>query len=107
LLHWQFSPPAPAIRDTEIVAADNSFVQNPALFTDYVIVIANQTSTPTNTPGPLMVGHITWQGRPAPPDTRQQVPVSVRLSLGSNQINYSDISTDQYGFFTVTVGSLP
>src|SRR5205814_3451691 len=39
VLHWQFSPPAPPIRDTEIVALDGTLIQNPALFTDYVINI--------------------------------------------------------------------
>ncbi len=107
LLHWQFTPPAPPIRDTEIIITSGELVQNPALFTDYVINIANQTSTSTSTPVGLMVGHVTWQGRPAQPNTRQQVPISVSLSLGATHVNYAGVNTDANGFFTVTVGSLP
>src|SRR5207248_10805006 len=35
VLHWQFSPPAPATRDTEIVDLNGDQVQNPTLFVDY------------------------------------------------------------------------
>ena len=53
-LHWQFSPPAPATRDTEIVTLAGELVHNPALFTDYAINVfsPNGTSTPTNTAVP-------------------------------------------------------
>ncbi len=107
LLHWQFTPPAPATRDTEIITANGALVHDPALFTDYVINIVDPTSTPTVVPDELMVGHVTWQGRPAQPNVRQQVPISVSLSLGNTQVDYAGINTDANGFFTVTVGGLP
>ncbi len=106
LLHWQFTPPAPATRDTEIVAANGALVHNPALFTDYVINIVAPTGTPTTTPDQLIVGHVTWQGRPAQPNVRQQVPISVSLSLGDTQVDYAGINTDANGLFTVAVGGL-
>ncbi len=106
-LHWQFSPPAPALRGSDILAPVAEPVQNPALYADYVINIAVPTSTPTGTPTGLMVGHVTWQGRPPQPNARQQVPISMSLALGSTQVNYTGIATDPNGFFTVTVGSVP
>ncbi len=52
ILHWEFSPPAHANRDTEIVVADGSQVRNSALFTDYTFCVGAPGScgpTPTNT----------------------------------------------------------
>src|SRR5213079_1821417 len=49
VLHWQFSPPAPPTRDTELVAFDGSLVHDPALFADYIINIQGVGGTPTNT----------------------------------------------------------
>lgn len=109
LLHWQFTPPAPVARDTEIIVASGDIVSDRTLFTDYVINIANQTSTPTvtSTPARLVVGHVNWQGRPPQPSTRQQVPISLSLSLESTSVNYLGVNTDANGYFTVTTGSLP
>ena len=47
--HWQFSPPAPRTRDTEIVIITSQLVENPALYSDYEINIAGPTYTPTPT----------------------------------------------------------
>ncbi len=66
------------------------------------------TSTPTRTPtaAPVLVGHVTWQGRPAQPNALQQVPVTLTLKLGTTEVNYATQTTDANGFFTVSVGSL-
>src|SRR5205823_9760612 len=54
-IHWQFSPPDPITRDSEIVDIHSEVVSNPALFTDYVLTIVGApvaTVTNTNTPVP-------------------------------------------------------
>src|SRR5205823_2244911 len=54
-IHWQFSPPAPITRDSEVVDVNANVVSNPALFTDYVLTIIGTpipTITPTDTPTP-------------------------------------------------------
>src|SRR3954447_8631777 len=48
-LQWQFSPPAPSIRDTEIIDISSQSIENPALFVDYVIHVNAPTATPTVT----------------------------------------------------------
>jgi photosystem II stability/assembly factor-like uncharacterized protein len=67
-----------------------------------------RTSTPTSTstPGSLLIGHVTWQGRPAPPNSRLQVPVTLTLKSGATEVNYEPQYTDPYGFFTVTVSGM-
>lgn len=54
---------------------------------------------------PALVGHVIWQGRPAQPDWRQSLPITVTLR-SSNTGTYFDYgtTTDQDGFFTLTVG---
>jgi hypothetical protein len=51
-LHWQFFPPDPMTRDTEIVNDNSVVVNNRACYVDYVINIiqGTATNTPTNTP---------------------------------------------------------
>ena len=95
-LHWQFAPPDPVTRDTEIINENGDFIHNRSLFTDYVINITN----------PVLTGHVTWQGRPAQPDTLQEVPITLTLKQGTTEINYPAVTTDNRGFFTVSVGSL-
>jgi hypothetical protein len=68
------------------------------------------TSTPTITPPaatPVLVGHVNWQGRPAQPNTLQQLPITLTLKLGTTEINYSAQTTTASGNFTVSVGGLP
>src|SRR5205814_3845815 len=66
--------------------------------------------TPTDTPTPqtLLVGHVTWQGRPAQPNPLQALPISLtlRLSGGGPDNEYTGLTTDASGFFTVNVGNL-
>jgi hypothetical protein len=64
------------------------------------------TSTGTPTAGALLVGHVTWQGRPAQPSVLQQLPVTLTLKLGTTEVDYPAQNTDASGFFTVPVGSL-
>ncbi len=70
------------------------------------------TNTPTNTPtavptsGAVLVSHVDWQGHPAQPDPLQQMPVTITLKTGTTEINYTGLTTDASGFFTVPVGSL-
>jgi hypothetical protein len=57
----------------------------------------------------LLVGHITWQGRPPQPNALQALPISLtlRLSAGGPDNEYTGLTTDASGFFTVSVGILP
>src|SRR5438874_7789406 len=112
VLHWQFHPPDPITRDTEIVDHDSNLVHDPALFTDYVINVEGApTSTPTDTPTPVRVmrGHVTWEGRPAQPNPLQQLPISLtlRLASGGPYYDYPYQNTDASGYFTVPVSGLP
>jgi hypothetical protein len=54
VVHWQFSPPAPANRNSKITDSGSNTVSNPALYVDGVIHIVvltpTATSTPTRTP---------------------------------------------------------
>jgi plastocyanin len=69
------------------------------------VVICQSTATPT--PGPVLVGHVTWQGPPAQPDARQQQPVTLTLKSSSTEVNYPPQTTDATGHFTVSVAGLP
>lgn len=53
-----------------------------------------------------LVGHLTWQGRPGQPGSLQQLPVTLTLKSGTTEVNYSGITTDASGFFTVPVTEL-
>ena len=121
IVHWQFAPPAPDTRDTEIVDESGAVVSNPALYGDYIIHIVAATVTPnatstatstatasaTSTPSSQLVGHVTWQGRPAQPNAGQQQPITLTLKSATTETNYPVQNTDASGFFTVSVGTLP
>jgi hypothetical protein len=71
-------------------------------------------NTPTNTPSATptgvvqLVGHVTWQGPPAQPNVRQQLPITLTLRLGSSaDLNFTGLTTDASGFFTVTLIGQP
>jgi hypothetical protein len=98
LLHWQFAPPDPLTRDSEIVDVNGGIVNNRALYSDLVIHIVAQSN---------LVGHVTWQGRPAQPNALQALPITLTLKLGGAETNYSSLTTDASGFFTVPVTGLP
>jgi hypothetical protein len=115
LVHWQFSPPNPYERDTEIVDANSNIISNRLLYADYVIHVVDPTHTatpsPTRSPSPtptaILIGHVTWQGPPTQPHIRQQLPITLTLKLGTTEVNYPAQNTDASGFFTVALGSLP
>ncbi len=73
----------------------------PATFTPS----ATATVTPTSTA--VLVGHVTWQGRPAQPSPLQQLPITLTLKSGTTEVNYPSQNTDASGFFTVPIGGLP
>lgn len=58
---------------------------------------------------PALAGHVTWQGRPAQPNALQQLAITLtlRLASGGPDNEYTGMTTDASGFFTVSVGSLP
>jgi hypothetical protein len=53
VLHWQFTPPDPITRDSEIVAINSQLIHDPDLYADYVINIQGQGGTPTRTNTPV------------------------------------------------------
>jgi hypothetical protein len=118
VIHWQFYPEAPATRDSLILDDDNNVVSDPGLYADYTVNVVLPTHTPTATPTstytptytatpvPILVGHVTWQGRPAQPDALQALPITLTLKAGSTEINYPSVNTDASGFFTYTVSGL-
>lgn len=55
---------------------------------------------------PKLAGHVNWQGRPAQPHERQQAPVTLTLKLGSVETDFTGMTTDASGYFTVPLGSL-
>ncbi len=69
--------------------------------------IPTPTLTDTPTPAAMLVGHVMWQGRGAQPNAFQQLPVTLTLKLGANEVNYPAQTTDASGYFTVGVGSMP
>jgi hypothetical protein len=108
VLRWEFSPPSPGWRDTNVVDEQSNVVSNDALYADFTIQIVGATPTATATPtvSPVLVGHVTWQGPPAQPHVRQELPVTLTLKSEVAEYNYTGLSTDAMGYFTVPVGSL-
>jgi Dockerin type I domain len=94
------SPPAPLTRDSEIVDSGGNLLSNPSLYADTTVRIVASTNA-------LLVGHVTWQGRPAQPSTLQQLPVTLTLKSGSTEVNYPAQSTNQGGQFTASLSTLP
>jgi hypothetical protein len=70
-------------------------------------VTATPTATATPASTPILVGHVNWQARPPQPHQLQALPITLTLKMGGSEVNYEPQYTDQYGFFTVTVGGLP
>jgi outer membrane protein assembly factor BamB len=66
------------------------------------------TATPTGPAQPVLVGHVTWQSRPQP-DPRSAIPITLTLRLqgGGPANEFTGMTTDANGVFTVTVVSLP
>ena len=55
----------------------------------------------------MLVGHVTWQGPPAQPHPLQQLPITLTLKSGATQVEYTGLTTDPSGYFTVGLGTLP
>jgi hypothetical protein len=64
------------------------------------------TPPPTFTPEPLLVGHVTWQGRPTQPNTLNRLPITLTLRVGNMTVPYPNLQTDASGTFTVPVGTI-
>jgi hypothetical protein len=94
-IHWQFNPPAPPERDSQVSDANSANVTNRSLYSDVAVHVS---------PATVLVGHVTVQGRQAQPSDLQSVPVTLTLKSASSGVStdYSS-STDINGFFTVTV----
>jgi hypothetical protein len=82
----------------------------PGWWVDDISVLVVQpcgTGTPTPTAGAVLVGHVTWQGRPAQPNALQVLPLTLTLKSAVQEVNYPLQYTDAGGFFTTSVGTLP
>jgi hypothetical protein len=55
VLHWQFDPPDPPSRNTQVIDAKGGTISNRALFVDYTINIVNATATPAPTLTPCAI----------------------------------------------------
>jgi hypothetical protein len=64
---------------------------------------------PSPPPGPpaVLVGHVTWEGRPAQPDPANRLPITLTLQLGAGVTRFPNQLTDASGVFTVPVDALP
>jgi hypothetical protein len=92
-IHWQFSPPAPSIRDTEVVDVNSNIVSDRTLFTDYTLTIAGPpipTLSPTNTPSPTITPTSTntrtptiTGTRPTEPPTQTRTPTNTPTATGT------------------------
>ena len=76
-INFQFSPPAPTTRDSEIVVANGDLVHNQSLYQNYLVNVTG----PTATPGPP-----TWTPEPAQPTATQ-----VSGGGGTCVMNFSDV----------------
>jgi hypothetical protein len=96
-IHWQFNPPDPANRNSKITDTNNQVVSDRTLYQDYVIHIVH----------PQFSGHVTWEGRPAQPNALQALPLTLTLTLGGNSYDFTGLTTDANGNFSVAVDSVP
>src|SRR4051812_5228246 len=72
-IHWQFSPPEPITRDTQLVDSSNQIVSDPSLFTDFVLnIVGAPLATPTVTPTPPPTN--TRTNSPTRTNTRTSTP---------------------------------
>lgn len=94
-IHWQFSPPDPATRNSQINDDSNVVVSDPLLYQDFVINIVHATFS----------GHVLWQGRPQP-SAASSMPITLTLISGSNVYTFTS-TTDNNGNFSVNVDNVP
>ncbi|HEX9991191.1 MAG TPA: right-handed parallel beta-helix repeat-containing protein [Chloroflexia bacterium] len=99
-VHWQFSPPDPANRNSQVNDTNNNVVSSPALYQDYVIHIVHA----------MFTGHVFWEGRQAlygQPDPHNMLPITLTLTMGNTAYNFTGLTTDASGNFSVAVDNLP
>src|SRR5205807_2252071 len=69
------------------------------------------TATPTSAPSvtPVLVVHVTWQGitQPNSRNTTETVTSTLRLVGGGPAYEYTGMTTDANGNFTMPIGSVP
>src|SRR5439155_6442861 len=71
-------------------------------------VTGTPTATPTASGGTVLVGHVTWQGRPPQPSQLQMLPITLTLRSATGEgFEYDDLMTDMNGTFTVTLSGVP
>ena len=99
-----FTPtPSPTTTSTPTFTRTSTATHTPTQMPSPTPTGTVPTATTTNTPGPsTLVGHVTWQSRPAQPDPLQQLPITLTLKQGSIEINYPVQNTDASGYFTTT-----
>ena len=94
-LDWQFD--ANNNRDSYMEDEIFNRVSDPNLYRGYTLhVLAS----------PQLVGHVTWQGIPEG-DARAVQPVTLTLKSTSGEYNFTGLTTDASGFFTVPLGTTP
>jgi hypothetical protein len=95
ILHWQFSPPAPPIRDTEIVDSDSYIVNDRSTYPDYVIHVATPTCGPDG--GPDLVANAYWQPQTCTPGLRLSL---ITQLIGAGPVPPTTMRlTDRSGYF--------
>jgi hypothetical protein len=95
-VHWQFSPPDPANRNSKISDAA-SVVSDRTLYQDYVIHVVT----------PQFTGHVFWQGRSAQPNSNQVLPLDLTLTNTGTDYHFNGLTTDANGNFTVALPTMP
>src|SRR5436190_5769174 len=104
----------PTITDTSTPTATHTFTNTPTFtptvtHTPTITATSTNTATATPTVPSLLIGHVTWQGRPAQPNPVQSLPITLSLRSQDSGLlsEYTGMVTDASGFFTVEVTSLP
>ena len=99
--------PVAARPATDPVAGEaRQAVTNTATATATFTRTPTRTPSPTFSPEPLLVGHVTWQGRPAQPNNLNRLPITLTLKVGNMTVPYPNLLTDASGTFTVPVGTI-
>jgi hypothetical protein len=77
VLHWQFSPPEPQTRDSQIIINNGTLVQNRNLYTDYTFCVGPPGSCQAQ-PSP------TFTDTPVPTNTDTPVPTNTNTPVNTN-----------------------
>jgi hypothetical protein len=93
VLHWQFTPPDPLVRDTEIVDENTQIVNVRECYEDYVINIMGAAVTATLTPTPTRTPTATETRTPTVTQTRTPTITPTRTPC---VFNFIDIRLTDY-----------